>query len=93
VETQVSRSKKGQKGIGYEVDRKAEGEHGYRCPGRLAKDIAHSHQRRESLVAAKKNLEERGVDTTPCERCGCTEALHFTHTLHEFIPHKKKTSK
>ena len=58
----MSRSRKGRKGIGYEVTRKPEGKSGYRSPGRLAKDLAHAHSRHEDKRLSEVNTKDTEVD-------------------------------
>lgn len=48
----VSRTRKGSKGVGHEVDRKREGKRGYRSAGAVAKRIGRRAQRRQGAEAA-----------------------------------------
>lgn len=43
----MSRTRKGQKSVGLEWDRKREGKSGWRSPGKLAKRLAHKAEREE----------------------------------------------
>lgn len=49
----MSRTRKGAKGPGYEVDRKREGKQGWQSPGRGAKDAAHAAERASGKAAAR----------------------------------------
>ena len=52
----MSRTRKGAKGPGYEVDRKREGKRGWQSPGRGAKDAAHAAERAAGRRVASEDL-------------------------------------
>ena len=52
----MSRSKKGAKFPGYEVDRRREGKRGWRDHGRLAKDLAHGAERRQGQKIVRSDV-------------------------------------
>ncbi len=49
----MSRTRKGAKGPGYEVDRKREGKRGWQSPGQGAKDAAHVAERAAGKAEAR----------------------------------------
>lgn len=58
----MSRTRKGSKGLGYEVDRRREGKRGYRSAGAVAKRIGVRSQRRQGQAIVARESSSFAAD-------------------------------
>lgn len=80
----MSRTRKGSKGPGYEVDRKREGKRGYRSAGAVAKRVGKRAQRRIGKTAASE------IDVTPIVDAFANLAIAMWLDGVEIDPPKRK---